>query len=372
MNKREGERGGELPRSLADLYAMQEVSGRSAPRRAARGSRLKAVVVSSLVLALGVSSLAVAQDAADGGAEGPAASVAQIDEGDALRAEVRNGTTGKETEVIGKFNATPDAPKGGYVTRQSNTQTGANAGGGAIYGCRGAPGGTAAGSAPCIRANNVANGYAFEFSGGSGNLAGLITVGNPTERNNDAAPFATNATAVAQGLNADRVDGKSADDFLADDGKAADADKLDGKDSDEFLPSSTHVAYNSRLAVGEEKVIATDGAISVVHQCVDQGGGSTESRLIARTTQDGAFLVGNDNRTGAGGTGTKLDTATPANDAEITDVSSTGELVQNDTHEGVVLGPNGTDNLALSTSATGLGVNATGVDCLAFGHVMTA
>ena len=71
--------------------------------------------------------------------------------GDPIRAEVRNGTTGKETEIIGKFNATTGS-KGGYVTRQSNTQTGSKAGGGAIYGCRGAAGGTASGSAPaCAR-----------------------------------------------------------------------------------------------------------------------------------------------------------------------------------------------------------------------------
>src|SRR5690348_11144647 len=67
---------------------------------------------------------------------------AAIAAGDPLRAEVRNGTTGRETEIIGKFNAT-SGNKGGYVTRQSNTQTGAKAGGGAIYGCRGAAGGTA-------------------------------------------------------------------------------------------------------------------------------------------------------------------------------------------------------------------------------------
>ena len=47
--------------------------------------------------------------------------------GDPIRAEVRNGTTAKETEIIGKFNASTGS-KGGYVTRQSNTRTGAKAG----------------------------------------------------------------------------------------------------------------------------------------------------------------------------------------------------------------------------------------------------
>src|SRR4029077_7833175 len=72
------------------------------------------------------------------------ARAAAVAAGDPIRAEVRNGTTGKETEIIGKFNATTGT-KGGYVTRQSNTQTGSKVGGGRVYGrpCAGggAPGG---------------------------------------------------------------------------------------------------------------------------------------------------------------------------------------------------------------------------------------
>src|SRR3954464_9168988 len=153
---------------------------------------------------------------------------ATVAAGDPIRAEVRNGTTGKETEIIGKFNATTGT-KGGYVTRQSNTQTGSNAGGGAIYGCggarggagggatsgcRGAAGGTASGSAPCLRASNLAAGFAFEFAG-EGNVVGQISVGDGKTANAKAKPFTTNATAVPTGLNADQVDGKSASDIAA-------------------------------------------------------------------------------------------------------------------------------------------------------------
>ena len=133
--------------------------------------------------------------------------------GDPIRAEVRNGTTGKETEIIGKFNATTGT-KGGYVTRQSNTQTGSKAGGGAIYGCRGAAGGTASGSAPCLRASNLAAGFAFEFVS-AGDVVGQILVGDGKAANSKAKPFTTNATGVATGLNADQVDGKSASDIAA-------------------------------------------------------------------------------------------------------------------------------------------------------------
>src|SRR3954453_13916645 len=115
--------------------------------------------------------------------------------GDPIRAEVRNGTTSKETEIIGEFNATTGT-KGGYVTRQSNTQTGSKAGGSAIYGCRGAAGGSAAGSAPCLRASNLAAGFAFEFAG-AGDVIGQIAVGDGKTANSKAKPFTTNATGVA-------------------------------------------------------------------------------------------------------------------------------------------------------------------------------
>ncbi|WP_028062808.1 hypothetical protein [Solirubrobacter soli] len=145
--------------------------------------------------------------------DAPRAQAAAIAAGDPLRAEVRNGTTAKETEIIGQFNATTGS-KGGYVTRQSNTQTGSKAGGGAIYGCRGAAGGTASGSAPCLRSVNLAAGYAFEFST-AGGVAGLIAVGDGKTPSPSARPFTTNANGVATGLNADRVDGQDASDIAA-------------------------------------------------------------------------------------------------------------------------------------------------------------
>jgi hypothetical protein len=141
------------------------------------------------------------------------ANAATVAPGDPIHAEVRNGTTGKETEIIGKFNASTGS-KGGYVTRQSNTQTGSKAGGGAIYGCRGAAGGTASGSAPCLRASNLAAGFAFEFAG-EGDVIGQISVGDGKTAKATAKPFTTNATGVATGLNADQVDGKSASDIAS-------------------------------------------------------------------------------------------------------------------------------------------------------------
>jgi hypothetical protein len=107
----------------------------------------------------------------------------------------------KETEII--------ATTGTYGTRQSNKS---DNGGGAIYGCRAGAGGSPKGNEPCIRSVNLATGYAFEFES-RGTQGGTITVGNGGA---STKPFTTNATGVADGLNADQVDGKSASDIVDD------------------------------------------------------------------------------------------------------------------------------------------------------------
>jgi hypothetical protein len=104
-----------------------------------------------------------------------------------------------ETQII--------ANNGTYGTRQSNKS---DNGGGAIYGCRSKAGGSEKGNQPCVRGSNLADGRAFEFSSNGGTEVGRITSGNTK-----AAPFTTNATGVATGLNADQVDGQSASDIAA-------------------------------------------------------------------------------------------------------------------------------------------------------------
>lgn len=144
--------------------------------------------------------------------------------GDALREGRRNGTTTRETEIVGRINGTT-ALKGGYVTRQSNLSS---SGGGAVYGCRSQAGGSAAKPTPqnpCIRANNLSRGSAFEFNSSLGESVGTITAGAGGD---SKKPFTTNATGVATGLNADRVDGvegKSITDGIAASLAAADSAK---------------------------------------------------------------------------------------------------------------------------------------------------
>ncbi len=102
------------------------------------------------------------------------------------------GDLGSETEII--------SSNGTYSTRQSNL----GSGGGAIYGCR-----AAAGAEPCVRANNLRAGRAFEFES-QGKEGGRITLKDAT-----GAPFTTNATGRVENLNADKLDDKDSADFAA-------------------------------------------------------------------------------------------------------------------------------------------------------------
>src|SRR3954449_5928335 len=144
----------------------------------------RAAIICSLILAIGVPSVAMG-----------------FGEGRNLLLGKRNPSNNPslalstETEIIAN-NST-------YGTRQSNKKDGD--GGGAIYGCRSNPG-----NEPCIRSNNLKGGRAFEFVT-IGKEGGRIEVGG----DHTGAPFTTNATGVATGLNADKVDGKSATDFAA-------------------------------------------------------------------------------------------------------------------------------------------------------------
>jgi len=151
--------------------------------------RTRAVIIGTGILAFGIAPLGYA---ATGGN---------------LTLGERNSAN-KETEVIGRTAAT-SGNKGGYATRQSNLTT---SGGGAIYGCRAtAKTSPTDNKNPCLRANNLSTGLAFEFQATNGLLGGTINVGAGGDTR---APFTTNASGVATGLNADRVDGRHAADLI--------------------------------------------------------------------------------------------------------------------------------------------------------------
>src|SRR3954470_19331060 len=147
------------------------------------GFSARAAVVCSLILAIGIPSVAMG-----------------FGEGRNLLLGKRNPSSNgglalnSETEIIANTST--------YGTRQSNKRNGD--GGGAIYGCRSSPG-----KEPCIRSNNLKGGRAFEFAT-RGKEAGRIETGDPP-----GAPLTTNATGVATGFNADKVDGRDGSDLAA-------------------------------------------------------------------------------------------------------------------------------------------------------------
>jgi hypothetical protein len=140
----------------------------------------------------------------------PVASAAAIDGGD--RNPSNNPSSGytNETQIIGEVaqNQGGHAPNtGGYVTRQSNKS---DSGGGAIYGCR-----AKAGTEACVSANNLNNGDAFRFQASTAAATiGQLRFGVDINKPVDKPPFVTNATGLVKNLNADKVDGKSAEDFV--------------------------------------------------------------------------------------------------------------------------------------------------------------
>ena len=140
------------------------------------GRTLRYILVGALALAIGIPSVAV------GFGEGRSLLLGK-------RNPSPNGSRAltTETEIIAK--------NGSYGTRQSNKRDGD--GGGAIYGCRSSPG-----AEPCIRANNLKGGRAFEFET-VGKEGGRIELGDVS-----GAPFTTNANGTATGLSADKLDGR--------------------------------------------------------------------------------------------------------------------------------------------------------------------
>jgi hypothetical protein len=146
------------------------------------------VLLSSIALGLLIAPIAVAGD------------------GDVMKVGDGNSAENNETRIIGQNVGT-------YTTRQSNNKEGD--GGAATYGCR-----ANIGAEPCLFVNALRTTRAFDFRS-RGNEGGRILVYGDKANPRNNRPFTTNATGVATGLNADEVDGKSADTITADAVKAS-------------------------------------------------------------------------------------------------------------------------------------------------------
>ena len=227
----------EWERAWSDRYP-QPARGRTAPAAASRRGRLKHLLLTTSVLAVTVTSIAIAgEDSTD-----PRLSVAR-GEGDSIRLGERNPDSGestRETAVVA------NAGNGGLVLRPSNT----------------AKGGRAI-SATCDNDGvSDEDGCAVYVNKGTGAAA--------TFRTNGTVPFAIRETntGLVQHLNADMLDGKHvtellgrteraadsellggnpASAFLGATAKAADSETLDGQDSSAFLGASAKAADSNTL-----------------------------------------------------------------------------------------------------------------------------
>jgi|tagenome__1003787_1003787.scaffolds.fasta_scaffold20847227_2 hypothetical protein len=217
-------------------------------------SRRLWVIASAVVVAICVAPFAIAAGEGQpvrGGARNPSNNASQA--------------YARETQIIAN-NST-------YGTRQSNKS---NNGGGAIYGCRSGEGGTAKGNKPCLRASNLAKGYAFEYNSG-GTQGGLISVGNGGD---NTKPFTTNATGVADGLNADRVDGKNASDIVADaqaQNPFAQVSQGGALGAQRGVASASHESTGSYAVVFANDVSKCAYNATVVEDGTDQGFASVQA-----------------------------------------------------------------------------------------------
>jgi hypothetical protein len=221
--------------------------------------RTRHVLLATVVLAVMISPFAVAAT------------------GHVLRENGRNPTATSETQIVGRIAGT-DNNTGGYTTRQSNLS---DTGGGAFYGCRAAvrvQNGPA--TEPCVR-----TGFAFEFNTTHGNTAGTITVGGGGDANK---PFTTNATGVATGLNADRVDSKSADDIVTE--AVNSASRFADVAADGKLNGGrgvTSVAVQGVPTDGTYRVVFADDiskcALTATEQTITDAGAVAVQRVDAKT-----------------------------------------------------------------------------------------
>jgi hypothetical protein len=208
---------------------------------------MKSILICALVLAVGVPAVALGAG-----------------EGRSLIAGKRNPTSSeltRETQIISR--------NGTYSTRQSNL----GAGGGAIYGCRA----DAGNAEPCVRANNLSTGRAFEFETG-GKEAGEIVVKDAT-----GVPFKTNATGKVANLNADRLDDKDSADF------AASADLLFAAVSDAGVLGGNKGATAAARA-GDETTVTFNRDVSKCSYTASANGAAPEALAVRSAGATGTAL----------------------------------------------------------------------------------
>jgi hypothetical protein len=208
----------------------------------------------------------------------PVALAAPMDGGDRNPSGNASQEYTQETQIIGEIAQNQGGHAtgtGGFVTRQSNKSS---SGGGAIYGCR-----ATAGTEACVAANNLANGDAFRFQAAEAAASiGQLRFGIDINKTVAKPPFVTNGTGLVKNLNADALDGKSADAFVEKGSLLFARVAADGA-----------IAANRGVPAGNTAKVTTEGAHAVItvpfeanlSQCVatanpTEVSGSTGSPLV--------------------------------------------------------------------------------------------
>ncbi len=119
-------------------------------------------------------------------------------------------------------------------------------------------------------------------------------------------PLSVNSSAKVTNLNADKVDGKNAADFLPASGKAVDSDKLDGLDSSQFLGANQKAVDSDKLdgldssqflganqkAVDSDKLDGLDSAQLAVKTGFASGSGANPSATTQFLAPPAVVTVG--------------------------------------------------------------------------------
>jgi hypothetical protein len=125
--------------------------------------------------------------------------------------------------------------------------------------------------------------------------------------------------------------------------------------------------FSIRLGFGGSQTIASNGAVSLVAVC-DQNGGNDRARILEQTSVNGAVANGLDDHEGSGGS--FLDVATPADEREFvaTEHAAGQPFVGHYIDQGWVLGPEG-KMLTANSEGIALGLNYGNAGCLFAGVV---
>jgi len=334
------------------------------PFRKADGSTVPArpFVVAGSVLALMVAPLALAQEGE------PVRGQAAAGEGDPILGGERNPGGNQTRELSEETQIIAETGQGTYGTRQSNK----GAGGGAIYGCRSTRNAGSvidpAVNTPCLRVNNLNSGLAFQMDT-NGTLGGTIVVGTGGD---NAKPFVTNATGVATGLNADEVDGMSADQIIqAAGGQGGQGPQgpagPQGEPGEPADSISTFDTYFEALdGDGSEVTIAENGPLRYFARCtVGSEGDGTDDRIevFVESSTDEAFEEDSGR-------------LAPGEEVLVYDNTSAPQTpsYDNDIDDGSSIAAEGTTGsyIGIDGETIGLGLNVFGNDCVVAGSAFFA